>query len=55
MHIWEEYEAGSTPEARLVRQVDRMEMGLQAAVYEREGATGLEGFYASTQGFHKVA
>ncbi len=48
LETWEDYEHGSSPEARLVRQVDRLEMGLQAAVYEREGFAGLEGFYAST-------
>lgn len=49
LEIWDEYEQGLTPEARLVRQVDRLEMGLQAAIYERGGATGLEDFYASTR------
>ncbi len=49
LELWEEYEKGSTPEARLVRQVDRLEMGLQAAIYEREGATGLDDFYTSAQ------
>lgn len=48
LETWEDYENGSSPEARLVRQVDRLEMGLQAAVYEQEGFAGLEGFYAST-------
>ncbi len=36
--LWEEFEQGETPEARLVRQVDRLEMALQAVTYTREGA-----------------
>ena len=31
--IWEEYLAGNTPEARLVHDADRLEMGLQARRY----------------------
>lgn len=31
---WYEYEAGITPEAQFVRQIDRLEMALQAGVYE---------------------
>lgn len=35
--LWEEFEAGNTPEAQLVRQADRLEMALQAVTYVREG------------------
>ena len=45
--LWQEYETGATPEAQLVRQVDRLEMGLQASVYERQGLADLSEFYAS--------
>lgn len=45
--LWEEYEQGSSFEARLVRQVDRLEMGLQATVYEHQGAGDLSPFFAS--------
>jgi putative hydrolase of HD superfamily len=38
--LWEEYEAGVSPEARFVRQLDKLEMALQAVVYE--GETGLD-------------
>jgi putative hydrolase of HD superfamily len=44
---WEEYEEGATPEARLVREVDRLEMGLQAAVYERQTGIDLGEFTVS--------
>jgi putative hydrolase of HD superfamily len=46
--LWEEYETGVTPEARLVRQVDRLEMALQAVVYERRTGVDLGEFLAST-------
>ena len=45
--LWQEYEAGLTQEARFVRQVDRLEMGLQATVYERQEGADLSEFYAS--------
>jgi putative hydrolase of HD superfamily len=47
--LWEEYEQGDTPEARLVRQVDRLEMGLQAYLYERQEGADLSEFYASVR------
>jgi len=46
--LWEEYEAGETPEARFVRQIDRLEMGLQAAIYARQENIDPEEFYASS-------
>lgn len=35
--LWEEFEEGAGPEARLLRRLDRLEMGIQAAVYRAEG------------------
>jgi putative hydrolase of HD superfamily len=35
--IWDEAEAGVTPEARLLKQLDLADMGLQAERYEEEG------------------
>lgn len=37
--VWNEYRAGDTPEARLVHQVDRLEMALQAFVYTENRRT----------------
>lgn len=45
--LWEEYENGTSFEARLVRQVDRLEMGLQATIYEHQGAGDLSQFFTS--------
>ncbi|MDF5719904.1 MAG: HD domain-containing protein [Rhizonema sp. PD37] len=33
--LWEEYEAGISPEANFVRQIDRLEMGLQSSKFSR--------------------
>lgn len=49
LQIWEEFEAGQTPEARFVRQIDRLEMGLQAGVYQLEGASGMPEFLKSAR------
>ncbi|MBR4188650.1 MAG: HD domain-containing protein [Kiritimatiellae bacterium] len=46
--VWEEYEACETPEARLVKQVDRLEMGVQASIYEHEKFADLSDFFDST-------
>ena len=46
--IWEEFEAGQTQEARFMKEVDRLEMGLQASVYEHEKLADLSVFFEST-------
>lgn len=46
--LWEEFEAGETPEARFVRQIDRLEMAFQASVYEVQGYGKLDEFFATT-------
>ena len=45
--VWEEFEAGQTAEARLLRELDRLEMGQQAAVYEQDGLGKLDKFFDS--------
>lgn len=45
--LWEEFEAGQTAEAKFVRQLDRLEMGFQAAVYKAQGFGDLSEFLAS--------
>jgi putative hydrolase of HD superfamily len=48
--LWEEYEAGASAEARLVKDADRMDMIVQAFEYERAQGLSLEDFFASTRG-----
>lgn len=46
--IWEEFEAHTTPEARFMKEIDRLEMGIQASVYEQEQLGDLSVFFEST-------
>ena len=45
LRLWEEYEHGATPEARFVKAIDRLEMALQAGVYQAQGFEGLQEFF----------
>ena len=47
IELWEEYERGESPEARFVRQIDRLEMGLHASVYSRQNLIDPSGFFTS--------
>ena len=46
--VWQEFEDGQTPEAKYVKEIDRLEMGLQASVYESEKMADLAVFFEST-------
>lgn len=48
--LWEEYEAQSSREAVLVKQMDRLEMALQGCVYEHQLGLDLSQFFASARG-----
>jgi len=47
VRLWEEFEDGDSPEARFVRQIDKLEMALQASAYEHQGFGDLQDFYES--------
>lgn len=47
LDVWEEFEAGRTAEARFLREIDRLEMALQASVYEHEFPVDLSAFFDS--------
>ncbi len=49
LDLWHEYEAGETPEARFVRQIDKLEMAFQAAAYERTFPLDLSEFKTSAR------
>ncbi|HOX17200.1 MAG TPA: HD domain-containing protein [Spirochaetales bacterium] len=49
LDAWEEFEAASTPEARFVKELDRLEMGLQAVLYRAEGSVRMDEFFASAR------
>jgi len=42
--LWREYDAASTPEARLVKDVDKLEMVMQSIRYSERGHTNLQEF-----------
>lgn len=48
--LWEEYEAGETPAAALVKDVDKYEMVVQAYEYEKATGKDLSPFFDSTAG-----
>lgn len=43
--LWHEYDAGSTPEALLVKDADKLDMVHQALQYAKQGYKGLDEFY----------
>ncbi|CAN8287796.1 unnamed protein product [Cochlearia groenlandica] len=48
--LWREYEANASPEAKVVKDFDKLEMILQALEYEQEQGKDLEEFFESTAG-----
>jgi 5'-deoxynucleotidase YfbR-like HD superfamily hydrolase len=47
--VWEEFERGESPEARFIRQLDRLEMGFQAAIYGLQGLVDPAEFMQTTE------
>jgi len=56
VNLWEEYDAGLTPEAKVVKDLDKFDMILQAFEYEQKEETPgrLEEFFESTKGVFKT-
>lgn len=48
VRLWEEFVIGESPEAQFVREIDRLEMALQASVYESQGYEDLKDFFSTT-------
>ena len=49
LSLFEEYEAGETGEAKFVKQIDKLDMGLQAIMYQTKQDIVLEEFIASAK------
>ena len=49
INFWLEVEREETPEAKFVKQVDRLEMALQANLYERMNYSNLDEFFLYVQ------
>jgi len=52
LDLWNEYEKGESKEAEFVRNLDRLEMGIQAKLQKGEGLDGMNEFVATA--FHAV-
>ncbi|XP_023536851.1 HD domain-containing protein 2-like [Cucurbita pepo subsp. pepo] len=52
--LWMEYENTSSPEAEIVKDLDKVEMILQALEYENEQGKDLDEFFQSTAGKFKT-
>ncbi|XP_039115551.1 5'-deoxynucleotidase HDDC2-like isoform X2 [Dioscorea cayenensis subsp. rotundata] len=50
VELWTEYEENSSPEAKIVKDFDKVEMILQALEYEKEQEIDLDEFFQSTVG-----
>jgi len=51
LQIWQEYQENTSPESKIVHQIDRLEMALQAKIYQKEGHSQekLESFFESAK------
>jgi len=49
-NLWKEYSENSSPEAKLVKQLDKLEMIIQANEYETAQGKDLQSFYDHTEG-----
>jgi len=51
--LWQEFEEQKTLEARLLKQIDKLEMVVQAQEYEQEGNKNLEEFWQNAEKYLK--
>ena len=49
LHLFEEYEAGQTAEAKFVKQIDKLDMALQAMIYRNEQGVDTSEFIDSAR------
>jgi len=51
LQIWQEYQENNSPESKIVHQIDKLEMALQAKIYEKDGYSQekLETFFESAK------
>ena len=51
LQIWQEYQESNSLESKTVHQIDKLEMALQAKIYEKDGHSKdkLESFFESTR------
>jgi len=49
LELWKEFEKGETPEAKLVKQLDKLEMGFQSKIYQLQHGMDVQDFMDSTR------
>jgi len=51
LQIWQEYQENTSPESKIVHQIDKLEMALQAKIYQKDGHSQekLESFFESAK------
>ena len=49
VELFDEYEQGSTEEAKFVKQLDKLDMGMQAILYQRQQDLSLDEFILSAK------
>ncbi|MEK0320437.1 MAG: HD domain-containing protein [Nitrosopumilus sp.] len=51
LQIWQEYQENTSPESKIVHQIDKLEMALQAKIYQKDGQSQekLESFFESAK------
>ncbi|MEK0337947.1 MAG: HD domain-containing protein [Nitrosopumilus sp.] len=51
LQIWQEYQENTSPESKIVHQIDKLEMVLQAKIYQKDGQSQekLEFFFESAK------
>ncbi len=51
LQIWQEYQENTSTESKIVHQIDRLEMALQAKIYQKDGHSQekLESFFESAK------
>eukprot|EP01024_Parvocaulis_polyphysoides_P072816 TRINITY_DN9292_c0_g6_i1.p1 TRINITY_DN9292_c0_g6~~TRINITY_DN9292_c0_g6_i1.p1 ORF type:complete len:193 (+),score=38.49 TRINITY_DN9292_c0_g6_i1:159-737(+) len=54
VELWNEYEKGETPAAKIVKDLDKLEMILQAHEYEKQQGAELQEFFDSTENSFKT-
>ena len=48
-NLWKEYQTKSSSESNLVHEVDKLEMALQAKIYEKKGFSEIDSFLKTTK------
>lgn len=51
--LWDEFEAGNSPEAQVVKRMDKLDMLIQAYIYEKQQSIRLDSFWADMDDLFK--